>query len=220
MNSVNASFLDSVCAFFLAEAGRIACECLRKRLLVDKAADHGMLGGSDQVEILALDLIHHGFHLGKAHNAVNDGTSDHERRNAVGKALVDHEISRIGKYCGMKSCNISLQIIETVAGNTACRVEVDACEAVHDICMIRDFEIRDKRLSETLKLDIFGIVLTDRDRRINDIRDYHHILLDDFEGLLLNLIKLCQALCIRGNLFLQGHCLFFLSLGHHCADLF
>ena len=73
MDAVHAALFDAVRADFLAEAGRIAGQRLRQLLFgengVDEFADHGMLGRADQVEILALDLIHHVLHLGKAHHA-------------------------------------------------------------------------------------------------------------------------------------------------------
>ena len=66
-------------------------------MLVDEFADHGVLACTDKVEVLALDLIHHGVHFREAHNAGHDVAADHEGRYAVGKAAVDHEIARIAR---------------------------------------------------------------------------------------------------------------------------
>ena len=40
--------------------------------LIDEFSDHRMLAGADQIEILSLNLVHHGIHLLKAHNACYD----------------------------------------------------------------------------------------------------------------------------------------------------
>ena len=42
--------------------------------------------------------------------------------------------------------------------------------------VIRDLKIGNYRLTELLDLHIAGIVLTNRNRRIDDIGDHHHIL--------------------------------------------
>ena len=99
MDPVYATLLQSVCALFLAETGRIACQCFGQFTLrndrIDEFTDHGMLTCSDQVQIFSLDLIHHGIHLGKAHNAGHHIAADHERRYTISKASAYHEISCI-----------------------------------------------------------------------------------------------------------------------------
>ena len=51
-----------MCALFLTEAWRIAGQGLRKFILrsdgIDELTDHGMLTGTDQVQVLTLDLVH------------------------------------------------------------------------------------------------------------------------------------------------------------------
>lgn len=54
----------------------------------------------------------HGLHLSEAHNTVYDVAVDHERRYAVGKSSVDHEISCIRKDGRVEACNVAHQIIE------------------------------------------------------------------------------------------------------------
>ena len=86
-------------ALFLAEAGGVAREGQGQSLGLDycinKLAYHRMLARADEIEILALDFIHHRVHLGKAHNAGDDIASYHERRHTISEAAVDHEIARI-----------------------------------------------------------------------------------------------------------------------------
>ena len=100
MDAIDTALLDTVCADLLAEAGRIACQRLRKLVFgqdgVDEFTDHGMLAGADEVEILALDFVHHIFHFRKAHDPVYHIPANHKRRNIVGKATVYHKIARIG----------------------------------------------------------------------------------------------------------------------------
>ena len=111
MDPVNASFLDAVGSLFLTEAGRIAGKGLGELLLrndgIDEFSDHGMLAGTDQIQVFALDLIHHGVHFSKAHNAGDHVAADHERRHAVGEAPADHKIPGIGDHCGVKPCDVS-----------------------------------------------------------------------------------------------------------------
>ena len=66
-----------------------------------------MLTCTDEVEILALDLVHHSVHLSKAHNACDNVAADHKRRYAVCESTVDHEISCVCDHCGVKSRNIT-----------------------------------------------------------------------------------------------------------------
>ena len=167
-------------AFFLTEAWRIACQCVWKLLLivdrVDEFTDHRMLRGSDQVEILALNLIHHGIHLVETHNTCYDVGTDHKRRYTVSKSAVDHEISCVRDDCGMNSCDVTHQVIESVSGYLSCCIKVDAVETLHNVCVIWNLEIRNNRLAKFLDLYVAAIVFSDWNGRINDVRDGHHNL--------------------------------------------
>ena len=102
VDAVHAALLQTVAADLLAEAGGIAREgqgefCLRDDL-VDKAANHGVLARADEIEVLALDFVHHRFHLREGHDALDDVAVHHERRDDIRKALlVDHEVARVGQ---------------------------------------------------------------------------------------------------------------------------
>ena len=154
MDPVHTSLLDSVSAFFLTETRRIAGQCQRqfffRNNLVDKLSDHRMLAGSDQIQILALDLIHHGFHLRKAHNAVHDISVDHKRRHTVGKSAVDHKVTGIRQNSGMQSRNVSHQVVKTVSGNFSCAVQINTIERFHNVCVIWNLKIRNDRIAKTL----------------------------------------------------------------------
>ena len=135
-----------------------------------------MLGGADQVQIFAFDLIHHRVHLREGHDAGDHVGTDHEGRHAVGEAAVDHEVPGVGDDGGMQAGDVSHQIIEAVSGHPAGAVQIDAVEGFHDVRMIGHLEIRDHGLAEALQLHVFGIIFADRDRRIDDVRDDHHLL--------------------------------------------
>ena len=214
VDAVNAALLDAVCADLLAEARRIARQRLREALLrqdrVNELADHGVLGRTDQVEILALDLVHHVLHFREAHNALDHVGMDHVRRNEIRKTASDHEITRIGQHRGMQACHIAAEVVEAVAGGSAGCFLVDAGELLHDILVVRDLEIRYKRVAEALIFDIFGVVLTDRNGRVDDVRDDHHDLADLGLKLVLALserlhlgVKLCLLLCNAGFCLLR-----------------
>ena len=59
----------------LTEAGGVTGKSIRKLVLlhdlIDKLTNHRMLTGADEVEILALYLVHHGIHLGETHYTRN-----------------------------------------------------------------------------------------------------------------------------------------------------
>ena len=76
-----------------------------------------MLGRTDQIEVLAFDLVHHSVHLSEGHNAGYDRAADHERRNVIIEALTNHEVSCIGENRGVESRDVAHQIIEAVACN-------------------------------------------------------------------------------------------------------
>ena len=119
----------------------------------------------------------------------------------------------------MQARDVAHQIIEAVTRNAACSVQIDTVEAFHDLRMIRDLEIRNDRLAETLNLDVFAVVFADRHAGVDDIRDRHH----DLEDLLIELfffslcgdelIRLCLDLCL--DLLSLG----LLTLAHQCTDL-
>ena len=228
MDAVDAALLDAVGALLLAEAGAVAGQCLRQRLfgndLVDEFADHRVLRCADQVQVLALDLVHHGVHLGKGHDARHHRAADHERRDVVVEALSDHEVSGIGKYCRVKSRDIAHQVIEAVAGDAPGAVQIDAVKSLHDLCVIRDLIGRNHRIAVFCQLYVAGIVGTDRYGGIDDIGDEHHILEDDLVGFLFDGIQLGQPVrhpvylrLDRIDLRLLGGVLF--GLPHQRADL-
>ena len=146
-------------ADFLAEAGRIAGQGLRQGLLVvdgvDELADHRVLGGADQVQVLALDLVHHVLHFLEGHNALDHVAVDHERRNIIGEAAVDHEVACIGQDGRVQARNVALQVIEAVARGAARRIQVDAVKGLHDVHMVRDLIIRHNRITKFFQLYIF-----------------------------------------------------------------
>ena len=223
MDTVNTSLLQAVSTLLLTEARGIAGQSLRQLILgndrINKLTDHGMLAGTDQIQVLALDLVHHRIHLGKTHNAGNNLAADHERRYTVGKSSVDHEIAGIGNNCGVQSRNITHQIIETVSGNLSGSIQIDTVELLHDLSVIGNLKIRNNRLTVTGNLHVLGIILTDRNRRIDDIRNGHHQLQNTLGQLLLLLRKLLQSLSISSNFLLHCLSLLALALSHQLTDL-
>jgi len=224
MDTINTTLLDAVCSFFFTEARRVAGQGQRQFLLrddaVDEFTDHGVLAGSDQVQILALDFVHHGLHLSEAHNTVYDVAVDHERRYAVGKSSVDHEISCIRKDGRVEACNVAHQIIESVSCNFSCCIQIDSVEGLHNVGVIRDFKIRYNRLAEALCFYVLAVIFSDRYGRIDDVRDHHHDLLDFFFYFFFSCRKSLDAGTVNSYLFLYFLSLFSLALAHQCADLF
>ena len=223
MDTIYTTLLNTVGAFFLTETWRVACQCVRKLLLVvdriDELTDHRMLGSSDQVEILALDLVHHGIHLIKTHNAGYYVGTDHKRRYTVSESAVDHEISCVRDNCGVDSCNVAHQVVESVSGNFSCCIKIDTVETLHNVCVIWNLKIRNNRLTKLLDLYVAAIVFSDRNGRIDDVRDGHHNLGNLLGQLLLLCLKLRQTGSVCSDLSLDSLCLFLLTLCHQCTDL-
>ena len=224
VNTVNALFFNAVSAFFLTETGGIAGQGVGQILFgkngIDELTDHGMFTGTDQVQIFSFDFVHHGIHFIKAHNACNDIAADHERRYAVGKSAVDHEISCIGDHSRVKSGNIAHQIVETVAGYLSGAVQIDAVEFFHNLGVVGDFEVGNNRFTVFLNFHILGIVFTDGYRRIDDIGNGHHDLCDLFFQFGLCAFQLGQTGSISSNLCFYFLSFFFFALFHQTADLF
>ena len=111
VNTVNAALLDAVCTFFLTEARRIAGQRERqfgfRQDLVDEFTDHGVLAGTDEIQVFTLDLVHHGIHFRKAHNAGNDVAANHIRRDDIREAAVNHKIARIRDNGGVQTRDVA-----------------------------------------------------------------------------------------------------------------
>ena len=116
--------------------------------------------------------------------------------------------------------DIAHQVVEAVAGDAPRAVEVDTRETLHNVGMIRDLEIGNDGFAELLALDVLAVVTTHRDRRIDDVRNGHHVALDllfEFGALGFERGKarrLLRDLLLRRLGFLA------LPLPHQHADLF
>ena len=128
---------------------------------------------------------------------------DHERRDAVGEALVYHEVARIGENCGVQTCNVANEVIEAVAGDAACGVHINAVEALHNLGVIGNIEIGDDGLAEALDLNVCAVIRADGDGRIDDVRDGQHDLMDTFCVVLLKTLKLGEPVGLRLDLRLD-----------------
>ena len=229
MDAVHAALLETVAADFLTEAGGVGGERQRELCLgddlVDEAADHGMLARADEVEVLAFDLVHHGFHLREGHDALDHAPMHHERRDDVGEVLlIDHEIARVGQHGLVQPGDVAQQIIKAHTGDAAGGILVDAVEGLHDIDVVRDLEIGHDGLAEALDLDVMAVVGADGHAGVDHLRDRVHDLLD--LGLQLGLLglQLLQAVSLGRDLLLDFLSLgslggVFLGLAHQRADL-
>ena len=179
-----------------------------------------MFAGSYQVQILSLDLIHHGIHLREAHHAGHHIAADHERRHAVGESPVNHKIAGIGDHSGMNPGNIPHQIIKSVSGHFPGAVQIQSVEGLHDFRVVRNLEIGNLRLAETLHLHILAVVLSDGNLRVNHIGNHHHDFPDLFFHFLFPGSQLIDAGAGFRHLAFDFLGLFLLTLAHQRADLF
>ena len=229
MNTIYAPLLQTMRSLFLAEAGGIAGQSLRQcafgQDLVDIPADHGMLTGANQVQIFTFYFVHHGIHIVLAHDALHHVAMDHEGGNAIGKSLIDHEVSGIGQHAFMQPGNIPQQIVESLTGNTPCGIHINAVKALHDLRMIGNGEIRHHRFSKAGDLHIAAVIRSDRHGWIDDIGNEHHPPADLLGILPFQLLQFCQTLrlCFYLRLYFLcfrqfGRILF--SLSHEHPHLF
>ena len=180
MNSVYTSLLNTMSTFFFSETWWITCKSLRKFWFwcncINKLTNHWMFTCTDKIKIFTFNLVHHGIHLIKTHNACNNITSYHKWRYTVCEASVNHEISCIRNYCWMKSCNVTHKVIESITCHLACWIKVYTIKFGHDFCVIWYFKIRNYRFTEFFNFNIFAIILTNWNTRINYVRNRHHNL--------------------------------------------
>ena len=120
----------------------------------------------------------------------------------------------------MKSGNISHQIIKSVSCNSSGTVQINSIKVFHDFCVIRDLKIRNNRLSEFFNLNVFTIIFSNRYCRINDIRNYHHILQKLFFYFFFSCRKFINTCSGSSHLLFNFLCLFAFSLSHQSANLF
>ena len=223
VNTVNAAFLNSVSALFLAETGGIACkragELIFGRNGVDKFTYHGMFACADKIKVLALDFIHHGVHFGEAHNARNYVGANHVRRNTVSKSAVNHEIAGIGNNRRMKAGDVAHKVIKSVTGNLSCTVKVNSVKLFHNFGVIGNFKIGYNRLAVFFNFNVFAVVTADGNRRVNNLRNGHHDLVKLFFKLFFNSLKLGKAGGALSYLLFRLLSLVLFALRHQRADL-
>ena len=118
----------------------------------------------------------------------------------------------------MKSCDVSEQIVESVSGNASCRIHIDSVKGLHNIRVVRNFKIRNLRLTESLNFYILAVIFSDRDGRIDDIGNDHHSLPDFLVHNLLTVFKLGNSLSRISNLCLDCHCFILFPLTHQLSD--
>ena len=222
MHTVNATFLNTVGTDFLTEAGRIRGHgngkaCFVYNLTLE-LTNHGMFGSTNQIKVFAFNLVHHGFHFVKAHNAVYHAASNHERRNTIGKSLVNHEISCIADHCGMNSGSIAHQVIETVAAGSAGALFIKTVNSFQYICMIRYFKIGNLGLTESGNFHVLGIVLADRYGSVNNLGNFHHDCCNFFLIFRLFCFQFGKSPGLGSHFCLLCFCFFFFTLCHQSAD--
>ena len=200
MDAVNAPLLDAVGALFLAEAGRVGGEGLRQSALredlVDVAADHGVLAGADEVEVLALNFIHHAVHVRLAHDPLHHIAVDHEGGDAVGEALVYHKVPAIGQHRLVHPGDVPQQVVKPAAGDPGGSVHVDAVKPLHNVRVVGDLKLRHRGLAKALHLHVAAVVLADGHGGVDHLGDDHHDFVQRRLRVLLLGLQLGHALGI------------------------
>src|SRR5699024_2381058 len=103
---------------------------------------------------------------------------DHEGGDAVGEALVDHEVPAVGQHGLMEPGNVPQEVVEALAGHPAGGVHVDAVKGLHDLSVVGDGEVGHHGVSEPLHLHVGGVVGADGHGGVDDLGDDQHDLVD------------------------------------------
>ena len=211
-------------SLFFSEARRITGQCLWKFFFrqdfIDKFTNHGMLTGSNEIQIFSFDFVHHSIHLIKTHYASYHIATNHKRWNAICESTINHKISCIGNHSGVQSCDISHEIIKSVSSHITSSIQINSVKFFHNFCMIRNFKIRHNRLTISLNLHIFTVIFSNRHTRVNDIGNRHHDFFDfccQFSLFFLQFSKTLGSLC---HFCFQSFCFFFFSLSHQPTNIF
>ncbi len=197
VDAVHPPLLNAVGALLLPEAGGVGGQGLGQAVLgddlVDELADHGVLRGADEVEILPLDLIHHGVHVRLAHDALHHVAVDHEGGDAEGEALADHEVPGVGQHRLVEAGDVPHQVVEPGPGHPARRVHVHPVKGLHDLGVVGDVEVGHHRLPEPLHLHVLAVVPADGHGGVDEVGDLEHDLPDLRRQLVLQLFQLRQT---------------------------
>ena len=219
VNPVHTALLNAVSALLLAEAGGVRGQRLGQALfrqnLVNETADHGVLGSTDQVQILALDFVHHGVHIGLAHHAFHHVAVNHKGRNAVGKALADHKVTAVSQNSLMQTGNITQQIVETVAGYPAGCVQINAVEGFHNLGVVGNGVFGHNGIAETLYFHVAAVVRSQRYALVDNLGNHQHNLVNFSLQLALFCLQLSQTVSVLLHFFLHS-----LSLSQLAGVLF
>ena len=178
-----------------------------------------MLAGADKVQVLALNLVHHGVHVGLGHDALHNIPVNHKGRDAVGKALVDHKVPGVGNHRGLEPGNVAHEIVEAVAAGLAGAVQVDAPKALHNLGVVGHLEVGHHRLAKALHFHVFAVVLANGHGVVDEVGDNQHPLADFGGHLRLLALHLLQLAGDGLHLLFHLLGLVLLALAHQLANL-
>ena len=149
---------------------------------------------------------------------------DHEGRNAVGEALVDHEVPGVGQHGGVEPGDVSHEVIEASSGHPASGIHIHAVKPLHNLGVIGYLKVGSDRLAEPLDLHIGGVVRADGNGGVDHLGDEQHNPADLSGQLVLLLFQLRQAVGVGfhlglGSLGLRQLGGVLLGLAHEHAHL-
>ena len=104
----------------------------------------------------------------------------------------------------MQPGNIAEQVVEPVARNPACGVEVDAVESFHDFDMVGDRIVGGCAVAEALDFNVAGIIGPNRHRRVHHLGNRVHDIPDFGLELRFAGFQLLEAVGLGRDLRLDG----------------
>ena len=118
----------------------------------------------------------------------------------------------------MQPCNITHQIVEAIACNPSCSIQVNSLKALHDFRVVWDIKIRHHRFPKALHLHVLTVILSNGDTGVDDVGDGHHNLHDFLRQFPFLCLQLGQTGGVGAYLGLDRISLLLLTLCHQFSN--
>ena len=137
--------------------------------LVHEHGAHRMLRRRDQVQVLAVDLVHHVLEVREVDDALVGGPAHEERREDRGEALLHHVVQGEGKQRLIQSDEVSEQVDESGARDLAGPLEVGEPEGLEQLAVRPELEVDRPRGPPPGNFHVLRVVLADRDAFVEQV---------------------------------------------------
>src|SRR5216110_330085 len=174
--------VDAVGPDLPAELGRQAGEAEGQLAVVDHLVHvhraDGMLRRRDQVQVLALDLVHDALEVAEVHDPFVGGPAHHERREDGREALLDHEREGEGEERLVQSDEVSHQVNEARPRDFPRSLEVRELQGLQQLSVGPQLVVEGSRGAPAGDLHVLRVVLADGDALVEEVGEAHQPVSD------------------------------------------